>query len=174
MLTVKRGPGHISASRARLRYKGVMAQDNPAATPEVTSWEEATATLARHLHELVGDGGCETVVVSGDDRPPPPDAPRRGLFGRKPPLPIAVYVQFAALDQGFSGESVGVAGPPLSPAQERELLDLGWRAPGTNGVLQENYDRDFTDGEVELAAAMGIAALKILGATPQELRFESW
>ena len=136
-------------------------------------WRDRLAT------ELATLGEVEFLVF---DHPVPPEQqqwsePRRGFLGRKraEPLPSGFVAQFAGQGQGvvlgnLAGAALVGGHLDLTEEQDRQIRELGWKAPGDPGHYAP-YAPDYTVTEWPHSDAAGLAritveALAIQGASP--------
>ncbi|RZS86939.1 hypothetical protein EV189_2357 [Motilibacter rhizosphaerae] len=131
------------------------------------SWEALRAHL---LDEVARLEELENVVLTE----PVTYGPPTGLLRKKPrPLP-GRFVQFLRVDPWMSAEVVGatVFGGDweTTPEQDAAIRALGWYAPGEQpdtAASTTNYRNDLPLAEVPALVANAVAALEVLGLTPQ-------
>jgi hypothetical protein len=138
------------------------------------TWDDTRRELARALERL----WHEEFLILGEPVAPPP--PRRGLLGRREPVPTR-YVQVLRVDDVFSAECVGAASLggtwDMEPEMIRQLRHLGWLTPKESKVAYGNVTPNF-EQYVEKVGLAGLAdvlvtSLHLLGARPEDLELET-
>ncbi len=109
--------------------------ENPASATYAAAWDAWTARLTQRLLELADDGTPLVVTAPEPAARPRQTRPRRA-FGLVPARyeACAPYVMLRRAEDHLRGECIGAAafgsGFPLSPDEERALVEIGWRRPG--------------------------------------------
>jgi hypothetical protein len=130
----------------------------PAADDADPAWADLERRLAAALGRMRDDTFLILSTAADDD-------------GR------VCYVQFAAGDWGLRAEAVSSAylppDHPLTPAQEADLVALGWLPPGAGDDARPNFSRTWAAPPpvVEVARQAVRTLREVYGvATPRELR----
>lgn len=134
-------------------------------------WTALLADLTTRVEALPPKG---VVLLTGPEEPAAADAPRRGLFRRRPAPPAPPYVQFLEVRGDLCAECVGPGYRDIPPDVQQQLLGLGWMSPDDWENRSDNYQKWFRPDRAAEAAELGTASLRLLGADPETLEIRAW